>query len=186
MTAVTYYWMDLAVAAAVPLLILVLRLSGKAGPRLVRQFWLGAAVGLTWEVPIFVGSCATEAYRTIAYITPLPLHWSVFLAAHTSWDGGLFVLGCLLVRGLFGAGAMRSWDWRQLSVFIAYGQVQALAVELSSVMSSGWYYLDLAWNPAVMTVNGHNVSLLQQEFWLVGSVLFYVIWLRLEARQGPA
>lgn len=182
-----YYWLDLAVAVLVPLVLHLLFWTGRVGPTPVRQFWLGAAVGFAWEAPIFVGSWATESYRTIAYATPLPMHWTVFMGAHTLWDGGLFLLGCLIVRGLFGREALRAWDWRQLAVFIAYGQVQAMAVELSSVTSNGWYYLDLWWNPAVMQVAGHNVSLLQQWFWLAGSVVYYVIWLRLASRldHGP-
>ena len=170
-----YYPLDLAVAAWVPLLLHALYFAGRARGELLRWFWIGAAVGLTWEVPIFVGSAATEGYRTIAWITPLPLHWSVFMVAHTLWDGGRYVLGCLILRGLFGPGALSRRRGAELAVFVLYGQVQAIVVELSSLFNDGWAFLDLWWNPAVATVNGHNLTLMQHVFWLWGAVAFWLI-----------
>lgn len=181
-----YYWLDLGIGFGAPLLLLLLRWRGRVSRAVWWQFWLGAAVGLTWEAPIFIGSAAGGGWATIVFERPLPLHWLVFMVAHTLWDGLLFVLGCALVRRLFGARALDRHRLGPALALVLYGQLQALVVELSSTLNSGWVYLDLWWNPAWTTVSGHNLTLLPQLFWLWGAVCFYVLWLRCgPAATGP-
>ncbi len=177
-----YYWADLAVGFGVPLLLLALVHRGVVDRLALWQFALGALVGLTWEVPIFVGSFATVDYATIAYARQPPVHWTVMMVSHTLWDGSLFLLGCWLVQLVFGRLAMREVHPGQLLLFIIYGQVQALAVELSSTGNDAWYFVDILWNPPMFQFNGHNITVMQQLFWLWGSLCYYYCWLWLRRR----
>lgn len=180
-----YYWLDLAVGFGGPLLLHLLYGAGRLSRRPVGQFWLGCAVGALWELPIFVGSNAVAGWATIVYITAPPLPWPVFMVCHTLWDGLLFVVGCWLIQRVFGQRAWRGPLAGPLVLFVAWGQVQAVAVELSAITNDAWQFLDLAWNPALVQVGGHNLTLMQQGFWLAGSVGYFFIWRRVEGHRAP-
>ena len=177
-----YYWADLAVGFGGPVLVWALVRLGFSRRVALWQFALGVVIGLSWEVPIFVGSFATTHYATIAFTRPPPVHWAVLMISHTLWDGSLFVLGCWLVRRCFGPGSLSVFHPGQLLLFVFYGQAQALAVELSSTGNNAWFFVDLWWNPAMFEFNGHQITVLPHLFWIWGSLSFYFLWLRLRPR----
>ena len=174
-----YYWADLAVGFGGPLVVWALVRLGITRRAALGQFALGALVGLTWEVPIFVGSFATTHHATIAFAREPPVHWSVLMISHTLWDGSLFLVGCWLVRRCFGSRAFGAFDRWQLLLLVAYGQAQALAVEMSSTGNNAWYFVDLWWNPAMFQFNGHRITIFPHLFWIWGSLVYYFLWLRL-------
>lgn len=177
-----YYWADLAVGFGGPLAVWALVRLGVLRRQALGQFALGCLVGLTWEVPIFVGSFATEQWATIAFSRAPPVHWTVLMISHTLWDGSLFLLGCWLVRAAFGPDALRRYHPWELLLFVAYGQVQAVAVELSSTGNNAWYFVELWWNLPMFRFNDHDLTIFPQLFWIWGSLCFYVLWLRVNAR----
>ena len=85
-----FYILDLIIGFASPVLFLVLYRLNVISRQSWRIFWLGAAIGLTWEIPMFVGSYETTTLATLTTITPYPFHYAVFMILHTLWDGGLF------------------------------------------------------------------------------------------------
>jgi hypothetical protein len=150
-----------------------------------RLFWLGVAIGLTWEIPIFLS--AVLATDPIAgFLREPPLHPIVFMVAHAFWDGGLFLLGLALVRALCAHPVLASFRWPEVAVFILWGQISALAVEVVSVLNQGWFYHDgHAWNPVLFHVAEHPITLVPQLIWLVAPVVYYACALRL-TRHVPA
>ena len=185
-----YYWADLAVGFGGPLVVWALVRLGLLQRAAWWQFALGVLVGLTWELPIFVGSFATTRFATIAFVRAPPVHWTVLMVSHTLWDVSLFLLGCWLVRLCFGQRAFQKLHLSQLLLFALYGQALALAVELSSTGNSAWFFVDLWWNPAMFQFNGHDITVLPHIFWVWGSLCFYFLWLplgrRLEANLTAA
>ena len=128
----------------------------------LRLFWLGVAIGLTWEVPLFL-SAMLSSEPVVGFIREPPLHPSVFMIVHAFWDGGLFLIGLSLVRALCGDPILASFRWREVAVFVLWGQVSALAVEALSVLNDGWLYPEgHAWNPVLFRARGHGVTLLPQ------------------------
>ena len=177
-----YYWADLAVGFGGPLVVWLLVRLGLTRRMALWQFTLGVLVGFTWELPIFVGSFATADHATIAFSRAPPVHWAVLMISHTLWDGSLFLVGCWLVRLSLGPDTLRRFHGGQLLLFVAYGQAQALAVEMSSTGNNAWYFVDLWWNPPMFQFNGQNITIFPHLFWIWGSLVYYFLWLWLRPR----
>lgn len=153
------------------------------GSGVIRLFWLGVAIGLTWEIPIFL-SALFAADPIVGFLREPPLHPFVFMVAHSFWDGGIFLAGLGLVRALCPHPVLAAFRWRELAVLIAWGQASELAVEITSVLNQGWVYSDVhAWNPVLFHVVGHPITLVPQLIWLAAPIAYYLAASRL-ARRG--
>lgn len=167
-----YYVADLLVALAVVVLMLRAR---RTRPELARMLLLGTLIGLVWELPVF-GLSAWTNTPIIEWATPLPLPTVVFLLAHSVWDGALLTMGWLLARALTGepAGALG------LTVQVLWGQLTALAVELSAILAGTWSYVDDLWfNPVMFWFRGHPVTAAMQLTWLLAPLCFAALVRRL-------
>lgn len=167
-----YYVADLLVALAVVVLMLRAR---RTRPELARMLLLGTLIGLVWELPVF-GLSAWTNTPIIEWATPLPLPTVVFLLAHSVWDGPLLTMGWLLARALTGepAGALG------LTVQVLWGQLTALAVELSAILAGTWSYVDDLWfNPVMFWFRGHPVTAAMQLTWLLAPLCFAALVRRL-------
>ncbi len=178
-----FYLIDLGIGYSIPVFVYVLyqlRIVTKVTWQL---FWIGAAIGLLWEVPIFVLSAEATPYPIVEWIQPLPFHYLIFMLCHTIWDGGLFLAGILLVRMLCSPPWFERFSFGELLMFLCYGQVSALLVELSSTFNDGWVYLHgYWWNPTLFLFNGHPITLLPQFVWFLAPVLFYLCVLEAQTR----
>jgi hypothetical protein len=170
-----FYLIDLLVGYSMPVFVYGLYRVRVVTKVTWQLFWVGAAIGLLWEVPIFVLSAEATPYPIIEWINPLPYHYLIFMLCHTLWDGGLFLAGMLLVCLLSSPPRFERFSFRELFMFLCYGQVSALLVELASTFSDGWVYLHgYWWNPTLFLFNGHPITLLPQLVWFVAPVLFYL------------
>jgi len=175
-----YYYLDLMVGYSSPVLFYFLFKTGRIDRFTWHFFWIGVLVGLTWEIPIFVLSGESTSIPLVVWIRPLIVHYSVFMISHTLWDGLLFVIGIWLVRGICRKPVFERFRWPELIVLIVWGQVSELAVELSSTFNDGWEFVEYSWNPVIFHFNGHNIAWLMQEIWLVASIVFYLILVKLK------
>lgn len=174
-----FFTIDLVVAVSLPLFVHLSKRSDPAHGYVVRLFWLGVAVGLLWEVPIFLSaSFATDP--VIGFLREPPLHPIVFMFAHALWDGGLFLAGIALVRTVCGDPVLATFRWPELAVLTLWGQVSAIAVEVVSVLNQGWFYhAGHAWNPVLFHLGGHPLTIVPQLVWLAAPVVYYFAALRL-------
>ena len=180
-----YYVLDLLVGFGSPFLVYALYRRDKVEKLVWHLFWVGAAIGLTWEIPIFVLSAETSDWATIRWVQPLPLHYSVFLLSHTLWDGGLFLVGVWLARRLCDSSWWTRFDAKALAVMLLWGQLSELLVEVSSTSNDGWAYITgYAWNPTLFERNGHAITLFPQLVWLAAPMLYYAALLALTRREG--
>lgn len=183
----SYYWLDLLVGYAAPLIAFGLYRTGRISRFVWRLFWVGCALGLTWEIPMFVLSAADTGLPLLVWVRPLPAHYLVFMLSHTLWDGGLFLIGVWLVHRLCPAPTFRVFRWQELAVLLIYGQVSELLVELSSTYNHGWAFIDdYPWNPTLFRFNGLPITLLPQLVWLIAPIAFYLIALRLNGQPVQA
>ncbi len=180
-----YYWIDLLIGLGAPLVLFALLRRGRIDRRTWRLFWFGAFLGLFWEVPVFVLS-KHGPYPLITWVRDLPLHYSIFLLAHTLWDGALFVVGLWLVARLCRPPTLARFRWAELAVLVAWGQISSFAVEVSSVLNDAWVYTaGYWWNPTLLTLHGHPLTLWPQIPWLVAPVVFYVVATRRKTVVDP-
>lgn len=177
-----FFTMDLLVGFSLPAYVHLRNRARGDAARVIQLFWLGVAIGLTWEIPIFLSAIlATDPI--IGFLREPPLHPIVFMVAHAFWDGGLFLLGLALVRALCAHPVLAGFRWSELAVFILWGQVSALAVEVISVLNQGWFYHGgRPWNPVLFHVAGHPITLVPQLIWLAAPVVYYLAALRLTGR----
>lgn len=167
-----FYYLDLLIGYGLPVLVLLLARE-YAGVRSL--FWLGVAVGLLWEIPIFVMSGGDVGVPLIIFVRPPPAHWAVFLVGHALWDGGLFLVGVGLLHLFCTPPVLGHFARRELVVLLVWGQVSALCVELTSIGNDGWVYLtSYAWNPVLFWVRGYGVTLLPQLIWLLAPIVYYL------------
>ncbi len=170
-----YYWLDLLVGFGFPALLFVFYRLGKAGRRDWRLFCVGAAIGLTWEAPIFALSALSQT-PIVHWARPFPMHWTIFMISHTLWDGAIFVAGVWLAALFCKKPILERFRWRELLVMIAWGQVSAFLVEFSSVTNDAWVYVEgYWWNPVLFRVGEHPITLMMQPIWLAAPILFYII-----------
>lgn len=181
-----FYWNDLAIGFSAPLLVFVLFRMKKISGFSLRVFWLGAAIGLTWEIPMFVGSYETTALATLTTIRPYPLHYLVFMISHTLWDGGLFLIGYWLVLLMCKAPQFAGFNFRELLVLLVYGQLQEFMVEMGATGNEAWTFIVYWWNPVLFYWNGHPITLFPQLCWLYGPIAFYFLLLKLRPVNGRA
>lgn len=178
MTPQLFYWIDLGIAISIPILFIVLRLIGKLGKFDWVMFWIGCAIGALWELPFyFIGPyfLADPLYVLKSNI-PYPLFLLHFV--HCFWDGGLFMVGVLLVRILCKAPHFTVLRWTELLVLLIWGAVQELTVELISTGSSGWAFVPHWWNPVMFRFNGSDITLIPQLIWLIAPIIFYLAAVR--------
>lgn len=176
----SYYWLDLFIGFGLPIVILMLYKTNRISLYIWKLFWIGVLLGLFWELPIFVLSKVSNT-SIIIWVRELPLHYAFFLASHSLWDGGIFLLGVLIVYLLKKDQYFTKFNWVELIIFIVYGQVSALLVELSSVTNDGWVYVNrYDWNPALFYYNHRPITLLPQVIWLTAPVIYYFIAVRMK------
>jgi len=175
----SYYWTDLIIGYTFPFFVYGLFRAGRVSNAVWRLYWLGCLVGLFWEVPIFILSGQSTPLPIIFFARELPVHYLVLMVCHTLWDGGLFLAGVWLVHLLCPDPILTRFRWRELAVFLLWGQTSALAVELSSTLNDGWVYVSgYWWNPVLFTFNDHPVTVLPQLIWMVAPVVYYLAVIR--------
>ena len=177
-----YYYLDLLVGFSSPLVFFLLFKTGRIEKFTWHCFWLGALVGLTWEIPIFVLSGESTSVPIVVWIRPLIAHYLVFMVSHTLWDGMLFVIGIWLVRGICRPPVFQRFRWQECAVLLIWGQVSELLVELSSTFNDGWAFIAYPWNPAIFQCNGHDIAWLMQWIWAVASIVYYLLLIRIKPK----
>jgi hypothetical protein len=178
--------MDLIVGFGLPAFVHISNRSRPDGAAVKRLFWLGVAIGLTWEIPIFL-SAILSSDPIVGFLREPPFHPLLFMVAHAFWDGGLFLAGVALVQAVCAKPVLVVFRWQELAVLILWGQVSELAVETISVLNQAWVYSDEhAWNPVLFHVAGHPITAVPQLIWLAAPVVYYLCVLRLGRRAADS
>jgi hypothetical protein len=181
-----WFWrLDLAIATAVTASVLFFAWGTPAKVRIQKWFWLGVAVGLTWEIPLFLSATFAENPVLVMLSSP-PIPPLGLIVAHALWDGGLFLAGLMLIALLCPRPILQRFSWRELIVLILWGQGSELMVEVGGVTNNAWGYSgELAWNPTLFHLDGHPITLLPQLIWLAAPIVYYLLALRF-TRPGRA
>lgn len=173
-----FWWIDLAIALSVTTVVVVRSRATARGRFVGRLFWLGVAIGLTWEVPIFLSAIFANT-PVLTFLRPPPLHPLVFMVAHALWDGGLFLAGAAIVFAVGPRPIFRSFRWGELAILTLWGQLSELAVEIGGSTNDAWVYVaDKPWNPVLFYVGGHPITLVPQLIWLAAPLVFYLLAIR--------
>lgn len=180
-----FYILDLLIGFGSAVVLLLLLKIGIIRKYIWNLYLLGALIGLLWEIPIFVLSEGKTGTPLIVWKNPLPANIIIFIIAHTLWDGMLFLLGVWLIFKINPNTKLNRFNRTELLVFIIWGEVSALMVEVSSTMNNAWSYLEYSWNPVLFKVKGQNITALPQLIWFFAPVLFYCIMSRIRSFQKP-
>jgi len=173
-----FYWIDLALALSIPIVFVVLRARRMISRFSWLIFWMGCGIGALWEIPFyFIGPrFSSDPLYVLGTPTPYPLF--LLHVVHCFWDGGLFMVGVLLVTRLCRRPHFATFRFQELAVLLVWGGVQELAVELASTWSSGWVFVTHWWNPSMFQFRGSEITLVPQLVWVAAPVVFYLVALR--------
>jgi len=178
-----FYLIDFSVGIIAPVLVYGLVRLGRLDRYFWRLFWVGFAIGLCWEVPMQVLNQLGPGLAVHAYVREPPVPFIVIIILHSSWDGGLFLLGVGLARLILRRPALARFNPAELVIYILWGQASELWVELTATYGGAWHYVPRSWNPALFTFNSQPITLLPQLIWLAAPIVFYLIALK---RSGVA
>ncbi len=146
-------------------------------------FWIGVILGVLWEVPLTIAN-EISPIPPASFISPPPLPSPfssiLIIITHSFWDGGLFLLGVWFIKLICKKPILEKFKPSELIIFLIYGQISTLIVELLSTSSGGWEYYVYVWNPLLFSFLGHNITLLPQIIWLLAPIAFYVIAVKLK------
>jgi len=177
-----FYWLMLAGAVIVPLLLLVLYSRRTLRGVHLQLYVMGVAIGLLWEVPLhFLGPRyqADSIYIMHMEWPLLPITQPVTAAI---WDGMFFLLCLLAVRLILPQPHFTRLRWSEFVTVAVCGGVSALLVEVLAT-SVAWSYVPRVWNPALFYIDAHPVTAMPVLIWLAVSGLFYVITVRVLGRS---
>jgi hypothetical protein len=178
-----FYWIDFTIGGLTPIVVYILYRSGRIDRFVWLLFWVGFALGLTWEVPMSVLNEIGPPYAVARFVRPLPTHFSMIILMHSFWDGGLFLLGVWLVHLICGGPVFERFRWPELMVLLLWGQASELWVELTSTFGEAWAYVPKPWNPSLFRFNGHDITLMPQLIWFAAPIVFYLIAWKLRGRD---
>lgn len=178
-----FWWLDLAIAAGVTLWVLLSCRGSDRGRWIQKLFWLGAAIGLTWEVPLFLSNTFARD-PVLEMLRQPPIHPLGLIVAHSLWDGGLFLAGVALIGLTCPRPILARFSWRELGVLLLWGQLSELAVEFGGITGNAWSYVaGFPFNPTLFEVAGHPITLMPQLIWFAAPIAFYLAALRI-SRPG--
>jgi len=180
-----FFWIDLVIGFSFPAFFYFLYKTGNIERWVWTFFWVGVGFGLLWEIPIFLLSTENATYPIIRYLQPLPVHYLIVMVCHALWDGGLFLMGIGLVFVfVFSPSALRRFSWKELAIFVVWGQLSALSVELLGIFNDGWAYIPgYWWNPTLFQVKQQSLTLFILFVWFAASILYYLILLRFHQKK---
>jgi hypothetical protein len=177
-----YYALDLLLALSFPVVVWGLCRRGILPRRAWTLFWMGAALGLTWEVPIFAMSAWT-GLPVVQWPAPLPAHPVVFIVAHSLWDGALLLGGYGLAVLLERRSGRSPTSAAGLMVQLGWGQATEIAVETSAIVAGTWVYVDgLSYNPVLFRFLGEPITLGPQLVWVIAPLVFAHLAVRTRER----
>jgi hypothetical protein len=178
-----FYWMVWIIGFLICIGVVILYKLNKVDMFIFKLFWIGCLIGMTWELPLSLAN-VFSIYPPASFITPLPISVPfstlMIIITHSFWDGALFLLGMGFVKILCKKEHFVSFKMCELGIFLLYGQISELIVELASTYSNAWEYNAYLWNPLLFVFNRHNITLLPQLIWLVAPVIFYYFVLKLK------
>ena len=178
-----FWWIDLAIAVSVTAFAGVGCRFWPRGRFIHRLFWIGVAVGLTWEVPIFLSAVFADTPVIVLHSQP-PVPPILLIVFHALWDGGLFLAGVAIVWAVGPRPVFTGFSWRELGLLLLWGQLSEFAVEIGGVTNNAWGYVgDLSWNPVLFRIEGHPITLVPQLIWFAAPIVYYLLALRL-CRRG--
>jgi len=169
-----YYILDIIIAVALPLFIIFGYLKDRVPFMIWKLYWIGCLIGSTWEFALFFNKGADNP--VLHMLTPFPGGALSHSVLHTFWDGGLFVVGYLLIMKFSRSPKLRSFSWKELGIMILWGQLQEFFVEISSTFNRAWTYSDtISWNPVLFNLGEGHITLIPQVVWFFASILFYFV-----------
>ena len=178
MSAEYFYWIDLAVALSIPVVFTIFYAAHRIGRSSWLLFWIGCGIGALWEIPFYFIGPAFSSDPLYVLETPIPYPLFLLHVVHCFWDGGLFMIGVLLVRMVCRRPHFVRFRVQELGVLLVWGGLQELAVELASTGSSGWAFEPHWWNPSMFEFRGSDITLVPQLVWVAAPIIFYLIAIR--------
>ncbi len=174
-----FWWLDLAIATGATLWVVLFCRGTPRGRWIQRLFWLGVAIGTTWEVPLFLSNTFARDPVLVMLSDP-PIHPLGLIVAHSLWDGGLFLAGVALISLTCPGPILTRFSWRELGMLLLWGQLSELLVEFGGITGHAWSYAGgIPFNPTLFQVAGHPITLMPQLIWFAAPIAFYLAALRL-------
>ena len=169
--------LDYIAAILILLIVTILFIRKKINKNAWVLYWVGVGLGLIWEIPI--GLTREMGVPIAEFIKPRPvLPFPLHSIMHSIWDGGIFLVGIFLVYKILSSPHFKNFNKSELLIFIVWGQLQSVILEIVSLVIGLWNYIPSWWNPSMFEIKGHYFTLFPQYVWLFASIIFYYLTLK--------
>lgn len=148
------------------------------------MFWIGVLIGATWEIGFYFLGPRFSTAPLYVFSSEPPFPVILLNISHCIWDGGLFMVGVLLVRILLKPPHLMRFRWPELGVMLAWGAAQGILVELLSISGGLWLYQARWYNPSLFEFKGTPFTLLPILVWVIAPVAFYLLALPINRGWG--
>ena len=177
-----FYWLDMAIAIGFVVIAIISYKYQLINKLTFILFWIGVAIGLTFEIPIFL---ITEIglYPMLQYLITPPYPFYITIILHSFWDGGLFLIGIMLIYRFCEAPHFEKFNIKELLLLMIWGQAQAIGIEMLGSFGGAWEYIPYPWNPPILILFGHYFTIFIQIVWLIVPIIFYFIALKLKQKE---
>lgn len=138
-----------------------------------------------WEMPVtgYLFLTGEEGATSGDQSVAAALAFAAFIAFTASlWDGGIVVVGLLLVRRLTAAPHFEQFRWAEVGILALWAVIFAFGVETFAVVFDLWVYDVYWWNPALYQIQGRPVVFCATIGWGPIALIFYLLVLWLQAQ----
>lgn len=177
------FGVSIAFGICIPLLVYGVYRQGQLTRPQVLLFAIGSLLGVVWEGALVVLVPRLTEASLYSVAVEVPVSPVIHVMSHSFWDGGLFLVGVLVVERAIEPPHFQTFRWRELGVLVAWGQIQSLAVEITAVVVGLWMYHPTSLNPALFQIDGGAVTVGPQLIWLVAAIVFYCCCLAVYRRE---
>ena len=185
MLAIIFWWLDLIIAISMVIITCILFKLQFIDKFTFLLFWIGVGLGFAFETPLFLIS-QFSIFPIIIFLSPPPFPIPILIISHSLWDGGLFLIGVGLVHLFRKSPHFEGFDGWELLILVAWGQVQAIGIELLGTFGGAWEYVPYWFNPTMFSILGRDFTILIQIIWLTITFIFYFLALRLKNKMSES
>ena len=167
-------WAAFIIGNIAPLFFIVFYKTGIISKDLLKLYFLGVLVGLTWEIPF---ALAGKSFHEILIDWPVnrPLVRNI---TYSFIDGLIFIVGVLLAKNFLKTNDfLYRFNSKALLIMIFWGSFSEFLVDLNG-NGKLWLFIENWYNPVFITINDNGLTIIPQLIWFIAPIVYYLTVLK--------